>query len=90
MISKSLRFWYFTRSYRRKETEKFLRQTDKLSLAGEMAAGIAHEIRNPLTSLNGFIQLIHEDSSRYHSYTTIMLSELNRINSIVGEFFIAR
>ena len=71
-----------------KETEKFLRQTDKLSLAGEMAAGIAHEIRNPLTSLNGFIQLIHEDSSRYHSYTTIMLSELNRINSIVGEFLL--
>ena len=53
-----------------------------------MAAGIAHEIRNPLTSLNGFIQLIHEDSSRYHSYTTIMLSELNRINSIVGEFLL--
>ncbi|MFC3883310.1 ATP-binding protein [Bacillus songklensis] len=70
----------------KKATDELLRQADKLSLAGEMAAGVAHEIRNPLTSLNGFIQLIHEDSEKYHSYTNVMLSELNRLNAIIGEF----
>jgi PAS domain S-box-containing protein len=70
----------------KKATEEIIRQTDKLSLAGEMAAGVAHEIRNPLTSLNGFIQLIHEDSDKYHAYTSIMMSELTRLNAIIEEF----
>ncbi|MED4072429.1 PAS domain S-box protein [Priestia endophytica] len=72
----------------RKATEELLRQRDKLVLAGEMAAGVAHEVRNPLTSLNGFIQLIHETDSKHRTYTTIMLSELKRINDIVGEFLL--
>src|SRR5699024_10454003 len=39
------------------ELEELMMQSEKLSVAGQLAAGIAHEIRNPLTSLKGFLQL---------------------------------
>lgn len=60
-------------------------QTDKLSLAGVLAAGIAHEIRNPLTSLRGFIQLQREQQPLY---SRIMLEEIDRINAIVSELLL--
>ncbi|WP_052475965.1 histidine kinase dimerization/phospho-acceptor domain-containing protein [Cohnella kolymensis] len=60
-----------------------LRKSEKLSVVGELAAGIAHEIRNPLTSLKGFMQLLKEQNT---NYADIMLVELERINNIVNEF----
>ncbi|ARU60683.1 hypothetical protein CBW65_05985 [Tumebacillus avium] len=70
----------------RRKTEDLLRNTEKLSLIGELAAGVAHEIRNPLASLRGFVQLMNEDKSSKHSlYYGIMLEELDRINFIVTE-----
>lgn len=66
------------------QTKELLRQTDKLSAIGQMAAGIAHEIRNPLTALRGFIQLL-QASLEDKRYCEIMLSELDRINFIVSE-----
>ncbi|WP_408006231.1 PAS domain S-box protein [Pseudalkalibacillus sp. A8] len=71
----------------RKETEELLRNSDKLAVIGQMAASIAHEIRNPLTSLKGFLQFFHSNSeeSKKHYYK-LMLSELERINVIVSEF----
>lgn len=66
-------------------TDQLLQKSEKLALLGQMAAGIAHEIRNPLTSIRGFVQLFKggEDQNVYYD---IVLSELDRINSIVGEF----
>jgi len=43
------------------EMQKQLRQTDTLNMVGELAAGIAHEIRNPLTSIKGFIKLMEPE-----------------------------
>ncbi|WP_349410174.1 PAS domain S-box protein [Pseudalkalibacillus sp. SCS-8] len=70
-----------------KKLDELMIRSDKLSVLGELAAGIAHEIRNPLTSLKGFIQLIQSiTDNRYDDYCTIMLDELERVNGIVGEF----
>ncbi|WP_078409230.1 ATP-binding protein [Priestia abyssalis] len=72
----------------KKALDQSLRNADKLTLAGEMAASIAHEIRNPLASIRGFVQLIHEDNPKYETYTSIMLSELERVNDVIGEFLV--
>ncbi|MFD1637719.1 ATP-binding protein [Evansella tamaricis] len=70
-----------------KDSEKRLRHSEQLSVIGELAAGIAHEIRNPLTSLKGFLQLISHESSG-SKYEDIMSSELERINLIVNELLL--
>ncbi|MBI0577973.1 PAS domain S-box protein [Neobacillus cucumis] len=74
-------------SERKKETEQLLQKSEKLALLGQMAAGIAHEIRNPLTSIRGFIQLF-KSGETHPDYFDIVLTELDRINSIVGEFLV--
>jgi signal transduction histidine kinase len=71
--------------------ESQIRNSDRLALIGQIAAGAAHEIRNPLTSIKGFLQLIkmrlqHPDFTRELKYSEIMLDELERINHLVGEF----
>jgi PAS domain S-box-containing protein len=74
-------------SERKEQTERLLQKSEKLALLGQMAAGIAHEIRNPLTSIKGFIQLF-KSSQPKKEYVDIVLSELERINAIVGEFLV--
>lgn len=69
----------------RKKNEELLINSEKLYVAGQLAAGIAHEIRNPLTSLKGFLQLISTGRSDQTRYYDIMKSELTRIESIVSE-----
>ncbi|HZG58579.1 ATP-binding protein [Paenibacillus sp.] len=69
-----------------KRNQELLQQSDKLAVVGELAAGIAHEIRNPLTSLRGFVQLAHEQKPS--AYTEIMLSELDRIHVIASELLL--
>ncbi|MGN7470641.1 PAS domain S-box protein [Brevibacillus sp. SAFN-007a] len=70
-----------------KQTESLLRKSEKLSVVGQMAAGVAHEIYNPLTSIRGFIQFIQEGHSKQEYFQTI-LSELDRIQSVVNEFLV--
>jgi PAS domain S-box-containing protein len=72
----------------RVKTEEIIRKSDKLSVVGELAAGVAHEIRNPLTSLKGFLQLLQSKTNDNKIYFDIMLSELDRINFIVNEFLV--
>ncbi|MGG1572912.1 PAS domain-containing sensor histidine kinase [Fictibacillus sp. NRS-1165] len=73
----------------RLEAEELLRKSDKLSIVGQLAASVAHEIRNPLTALKGFIQLFQSkgivDCEKYYG---IMLDELNRIEQIITELLI--
>lgn len=65
--------------------EKEMARLDHLNLIGEMAAGIAHEIRNPMTTVYGFLQVARgREVSK--EIIDLMLDELNRANSIITEF----
>ncbi|MGC5326758.1 ATP-binding protein [Brevibacillus sp. SYSU BS000544] len=73
--------------------EQKIERSDRLAMIGQIAAGTAHEIRNPLTSIKGFLQMFlqlftEKEMSRERSYTEIMLTEINRINSLVSEFLL--
>lgn len=70
----------------RKKAEDALRKADTLSIAGNLAAGVAHEIRNPLTVIKGFIQMSKESETDCSPYASIMLSEVDRIEFIISEF----
>lgn len=71
------------------ELQEQLRKSDTLSVVGELAAGIAHEIRNPMTALKGFIQLLQSSVQEdFSSYFTIISSELKRIDTIITEFLV--
>ncbi|KAA0546652.1 PAS domain S-box protein [Bacillus sp. BGMRC 2118] len=74
---------------RRIEMEERLKKSDTLNVVGELAAGIAHEIRNPMTALKGFIQLLEANVKEdFTLYFDVITSELKRIESIITEFLI--
>jgi len=66
----------------RKRTEEALLRSEKLAVAGELAAGIGHEIRNPLTALKGFLQLLPRQPEKQKGFLDVMRQELDRIDSI--------
>ncbi|MGG6448703.1 PAS domain S-box protein [Pseudobacillus badius] len=67
--------------------ESEVARLDRLYLVGEMAAGIAHEIRNPMTTVRGFLELSKSDPEHLMiKYVDLMLGELDRANSIITEF----
>lgn len=74
----------------KKLLEEHLARLDRLNLIGETAASIGHEIRNPLTSVRGFLQMIGETSegAQFEDYFTIILEELDRANFILSEFLL--
>lgn len=74
----------------KKKSEEMLHRQDKLAAVGQLAAGVAHEIRNPLTSMKGyaeFLQLDEEDPQR-QEFLGIILDEIDRVNNIVEEFMV--
>jgi PAS domain S-box-containing protein len=71
-----------------KKTEQLLLTKEKLSVVGELSAGIAHEIKNPLTSIKGFIQLIKKTGKTQADHVDLVLSEIDRINEIVSEMLV--
>ncbi len=68
----------------KKEVEEIMIQSEKMSVAGQLAAGIAHEIRNPLTSLKGFLQLL-QAGVRKEEYYNIMIEEIEKMETITSE-----
>lgn len=72
----------------KKVAEEQVRRSEKLSIVGELAASVGHEIRNPLTSIKGFLHLLEEKDQSNKLYYEIMSKEVNRIDHIVGELLL--
>jgi two-component system, sporulation sensor kinase D len=70
--------------------ERMQNEAQKLELVGTLAASTAHEIRNPLTGIRGFIQLLSEKYKDEESqlYFSVIQKEISRINQIVSEFLV--
>ena len=72
-----------------KKMEEQIRRSDRLAVVGELAAGMAHEIRNPLASLSGSIQLLAEEEvprETGRELMEIVKSEVSRLNTIITDF----
>lgn len=66
-------------------TEELTRKSEKLSVVRHLASSVAHEIRSPLTTIKGFVQLLQKEVD-HPFYIGMVLSEANRLERIVSEF----
>ncbi|MDL4839573.1 PAS domain S-box protein [Aquibacillus rhizosphaerae] len=67
------------------KSEQMLRQSEKLALIGELSAGVVHEIKNPLTSIKGFLQLMQAGTIKTTDYISILNTEIERIEQIAND-----
>lgn len=79
---------YFVDITERKKNEQEIARLDRLNLIGKMAAGIGHEVRNPMTAVRGFLQMLSQKPkfTEEKEFFDLMISELDRANSIITEF----
>jgi signal transduction histidine kinase len=73
--------------YISEQTDKMTR-LDRLNIIGEMAASIGHEVRNPMTTVRGFLQYLgaKEKFAEYQIHFNLMIEEMDRANGIITEF----
>ncbi len=71
-----------------KQYEKELSRLENFHVMGQMAGSIAHEVRNPMTSIKGFLQLFKEQERYEEDFSAfeIMIEELDRVNEIISTF----
>ncbi|WP_456277229.1 ATP-binding protein [Bacillus sp. AK128] len=66
-----------------------IQQSERLKTTGQLAAAVAHEIRNPLTVVSGFLQLFKQDSTlseEKKGQCTLMINELNTAEQVISQF----
>lgn len=72
----------------RKNLEKMTSMLDRMNMVGSMAATVAHEIRNPMTTVRGYLQVMgrREKYQTDKEYFKLMIEEMDRANSIIHEY----
>jgi len=76
---------------RLREMEEHLKRADRLAAVGKMAAGMAHEIRNPLASISGSIEMLKDElgsSPQNQQLMGIVLREVNHLNTLIADFLL--
>jgi len=71
------------------EMEEQLRSSERLSVLGELAASLAHEVRNPLGSIWGVVEILKEEckkSGKDSEFTNILIDEVKRLNHVVENY----
>ena len=71
------------------QTEEQLRRADRMSALGQLSAGMAHEIRNPLGAIQGAVEILRDDYDPHdakYEFIQILLKETDRLNKILQEF----
>jgi two-component system sensor histidine kinase HydH len=71
-----------------RELQEQVRRSERLASLGSLASGVAHEIRNPLSSIKGFAQYFQEkfeEGSEDNSYATVMIQEVDRLNRVITQ-----
>lgn len=73
---------------RRERIELEVAKLERLNVIGQLAAGLAHEVRNPMSTIRGFLQLLQNNTEllSYKSYFDLMIEELDRTSSIITDF----
>lgn len=98
--SESSKSWHSVRTYpttdgllvyvqditEKRKAEREIARLDRMHLVGEMAIGLAHEIRNPMTTVRGFLQFLKRKFIGYEDEMDLMVDELDRANNIIVEF----
>lgn len=71
-----------------KQIEKEMARLERLNLIGEMAASFGHEIRNPMSTVRGFLQMLSgkAECAPFDDYYNLMIEELDRANSIISDY----
>lgn len=88
VISENLDLYLIKDVTENRKLEFQLKQKEKLAAVGTLAAGIAHEIRNPLAGISGSIQMLSEESTEptQKKLMGIVLKEIDRLNILITEF----
>jgi two-component system, sporulation sensor kinase B len=70
------------------EMKQELIRTEKMNVVSQLAASVAHEIRNPMTSVRGFMQLMQKENltKEQHLYISISIEELDRAQEIINQY----
>lgn len=71
-----------------KRADEFLRRADRITAVGQMASGLAHEIRNPLAAIKWSLQVLKAEHGVVGVQVDAMLSELDRVDGIVGDLLV--
>lgn len=74
-----------------KALEDRVHQRERLASVGELAAGLAHEIRNPLAAISGAMEVLQQDLSLHGEYQALMgiaMRETERLNGLIGQFLL--